>query len=263
VLSGPTCSSECSAGADPGSRAGPGDHRYARAGRGRRPSKCLQSPTRLRSVGQELRSQTLFRPPGAMAGRYGVLIQIPIDFRLKRRDPKEPPPHEPLALRPFMSMACAKSSSSFWRDVLFSWTSAFQKLYQIIRSQGETRRFAPSLPASSRRSSSTARSSSRKADKRATWRVGREAALEVNRCCGTAPPSPRHIKLVERAVEARDPHRDRPSWKPRPRHLATTAHGRRSSPAWARVMGHLSALRYGGIGGWRLARGRIAGIAER
>ena len=26
---------------------------------------------------------------------------------------------------------------------IFSWTSAFQKLYQIIRSQGETRRFAP------------------------------------------------------------------------------------------------------------------------
>src|SRR2546429_9071701 len=26
---------------------------------------------------------------------------------------------------------------------IFSWTSAFQKLYQILRSQGETRRFAP------------------------------------------------------------------------------------------------------------------------
>src|SRR2546430_9935966 len=26
---------------------------------------------------------------------------------------------------------------------IFSWTSAFQKLYQIVRSQGETRRFAP------------------------------------------------------------------------------------------------------------------------
>ena len=26
---------------------------------------------------------------------------------------------------------------------IYSWTSAFQKLYQILRSQGETRRFAP------------------------------------------------------------------------------------------------------------------------
>ena len=26
---------------------------------------------------------------------------------------------------------------------IFSWTSAFQKLYHILRSQGETRRFAP------------------------------------------------------------------------------------------------------------------------
>src|SRR5207249_2314340 len=26
---------------------------------------------------------------------------------------------------------------------IYSWTSAFQKLYQIVRSQGETRRFAP------------------------------------------------------------------------------------------------------------------------
>src|SRR2546428_10298287 len=28
---------------------------------------------------------------------------------------------------------------------IFSWTSAFQKLYQILRSQGETRRFAPEV----------------------------------------------------------------------------------------------------------------------
>src|SRR5258707_4853035 len=28
---------------------------------------------------------------------------------------------------------------------IFSWTSAFQKLYQILRSQGETRRFAPAF----------------------------------------------------------------------------------------------------------------------
>src|SRR5437899_12089737 len=26
---------------------------------------------------------------------------------------------------------------------IYSWTSAFQKLYQMVRSQGETRRFAP------------------------------------------------------------------------------------------------------------------------
>src|SRR2546429_8289774 len=28
---------------------------------------------------------------------------------------------------------------------IFSWTSAFQKLYQILRSQGETRRVAPEV----------------------------------------------------------------------------------------------------------------------
>jgi len=54
---------------------------------------------------------------------------------------------------------------------IYSWTSAFQKLYQIVRSQGETRRFAPSSPASCRKSNSTARSSSPRNKRRATWRA--------------------------------------------------------------------------------------------
>ena len=52
---------------------------------------------------------------------------------------------------------------------VYSWASAFQKLYQIVRSERETRRLRPSSRVSSRKSSSTARSSSPRSRSGATW----------------------------------------------------------------------------------------------
>jgi len=72
----------CAAGADQG-RVLSGDHRYARAGRA--PSvKVLQSPNPgFDQIAKSYVLKALFRPRGAWPGGR-VLIQIPIDFRLKQ-----------------------------------------------------------------------------------------------------------------------------------------------------------------------------------